>query len=80
MASSSLDRDDLDEAIEQAAFVPRAGEGSAIATAGQVDRLRGQLRRLLEELPGDVCVHDLRELLEPDAGEPDEVDDPDLFP
>lgn len=70
MARPDLDRDDLDEAIEQAAYLSR-DDGRAVATPGQVDRFRHQLRRLLAELPPFVTVQDLNELLEPDAGEPD---------
>lgn len=73
-----MDRDDLDEAISQAAFAGDDDRGRgpvprSTATDREIDRFRGQLRRLVGELPDHVTAAELRELLEPDAGEPAEL-------
>lgn len=73
-----MDRDDLDDAIAQAAF---CGDDSrsrrlmprSTATDAEIDRFRDQLRRLLDEVPSHVSALELRELLEPDAGDPAEL-------
>lgn len=58
-----LDPDDLEDALAAGAQLPRDGQ-SHIPSARAIRGLKGQFRRVLAELPDDLTVRDLRELLE----------------
>lgn len=63
----TIDRDDVEQALEIACGDDIRSEGGSRQTASprEVDRLRARVRRFLDELPGDTLVSELREVFEP---------------
>lgn len=72
--SDGLDPDDVADALAGAigADVSRPGQWPAPATAGdgRIAGFRRSVRAFLEELPGDVSVSELREMLDELKGHP----------
>lgn len=72
-----MDADDLQEAIETAAYVGRAkaSYGSNVpAVAGEkaIRLFRARLKAFLEQIPDELSVGEIRELLAPQASDGDD--------
>lgn len=72
-----MDADDLAEAIDTAAYVGRAKASyasnvPAVAGVKAVRLFRARLRALLEQLPAEISVGEIRELLDPQATDGDD--------
>lgn len=69
-----LDPDDVNDALASAVGedMPRPGVWPQPATASprRVNLFRAQVRRFLEDVPGDTSVSELREALDPVREEP----------
>jgi hypothetical protein len=62
----SIDRDDIEQAIEIACgdTIGREIMSSRTASQRDIDRFRARLRRFLAELPGDTSTSELSEAME----------------
>lgn len=68
-----MDPDLVDDAVYLATGLQPSRDGVSPATPHPkaVAKFRGQLRRFLEDLPGGVTIHELREAMEPSASDED---------
>lgn len=62
----SIDIDDIEQALEIACGDSLGGEftGRHAASAQMIAKLRGRVKRFLAEIPGDISVSELVEIME----------------